>query len=171
MLKVGVEQYPDEQTLESVAYMESEPTSVDNLLHHPFPFFNAQMLAVIAFHLHDVDLGARAEKVLSSEPRTWTHHYAGTMGPVRIGLALCAAVAGELDRAVALCDQTERLLVDFDCRGLLPLFRTYYVEVLHRRGREPDRELARQLLDRVRGDAISLDSPALMVRAEELSEG
>ena len=184
MLRAGVEQYRDEQAwrigvaltlaldgrrAETMAVLEADPTTVDELLHHPFPFFNAQMLAVIAFHLDDAGLAARAAEVLRPEVGCWTHQYAGTMGPVSLGVALCAAVEGELDEALALCVETDRLLVHFGCRGLLPLLRLYYVEILHRRGRERDRARAAQLLEHIRADAATLGAPDLTARAEKLT--
>lgn len=134
-----------------------------------FPFLNACMCAVVTFHLDDVELAARTAAALGPYRDCWVHHYAGSLGPVSIGLALCAAVAGELDEAVVLCEETDRLLAGLGCKGLLPQFRTYYADILQRRGSPQDRRRASDLLHRVRLDAVDLQSPSLAARAEGLT--
>jgi len=66
---------------------------------------------------------------------------------VTIGLALCAAVAGDLDEAVAWCEETDRTLTRYGCGVMHPQFRSYYAQILLRRGSDGDEVFAAELLE------------------------
>ena len=139
------------------------------LVDHVFPFLNAVMCAVIAFHTDDAELGARTAAALGPHRDCWAHHHVGSLGPVSMALALCAAVNGEIDDAVAYCVEAERTLVAFRSNGPLPRFRLFYAEILLRRGSDDDRARAAHLLREVHRDAEELEAPRLAAMADELA--
>ncbi|MGH9164135.1 MAG: BTAD domain-containing putative transcriptional regulator [Acidimicrobiales bacterium] len=183
-LRAGIEVYPDEpawslgcamslatggrwaEARDALRVSRPDP---DALVDHVFPFLNTFMCAVVAFHLDEVELAGRCAVALGPYRSCWAHHYAGALGPVRLGLALCAAVAGEHDEAVALCEETDRVLIDLDGHGVRPLFHLYFAEVLIRRGTTRDRALAGDLLAQVRRDATERAEPSLVARAATIA--
>lgn len=184
VLSVGVDQYPDEQawrigyilalalvgrTADARDVLNANPLRLDELPDHVFPFFNAQMVAFIAFHLDDRHLAAQTAELLRPHGQCWAHQYAATIGPVSFAEAVCAAATGDLDAAVTLFEETEQRLVDLDCGGVLPHLRAYYAEILLRRGSHHDRGAATDLLQKVRRGAAQLDAPILAARADNLA--
>jgi ATP/maltotriose-dependent transcriptional regulator MalT len=83
-------------------------------------------------------------------------------------LAMCAATTGDLDESVALFEESDQLLAELGCHGLLPFLRLTYAEVLLRRASGDRRMRATQLLDQVRQGAAAIQAPDLIAQADEL---
>ena len=148
--------------------MNSDPPRPLELLDHVFPFFNAHMVAFIAFELDDARLAAETADALRPYLRSWAHQYANTLGPVSFAVAVCAAASGDIDDAVTTFEVTEEELIRYGCAGVLPHFRAYFAQVLLRRGSVEDRARAGALLREVRQGGADLDAPALVARADHI---
>lgn len=183
-LRRGMEIYPSEptwaiafamtlamdgRTEEARDVLRTDPPNPQELVDHVFPFLNPMMCAVIAFHCDDVELAGSAASALGPHGRCWAHLYLGSPGPVSLALALCAAVRGEIDEAVALCEEAEEVLLRSSSNGLLPCFRTYFAMILLRRGSAEDRLRACSLLQQARGGAEELEAPLLVARIDALA--
>ncbi|HWC11838.1 MAG TPA: BTAD domain-containing putative transcriptional regulator [Acidimicrobiales bacterium] len=183
-LDAGTDVYPDEpawaigyamvlamegREAEARDALQAQRPDPEDLVDHVFPFLNTMMCAVIAFQLDDVELAARTATALRPYQHLWVHHYAGTVGPVGLGVALCAATTGDLDESVSLFEEADRTTVALGCRGLLAQLRTFYAAVLARRGRQGDRERAADLLAWLRRDGTALAAPALLARGEQIA--
>lgn len=183
-LRTGTEQYPGERAWrlgyvlslalagrhsEARALLDADPPRPPELLDHVFPFFNAHMVAFIAFELDDARLAAETADALRPYLRSWAHQYANTLGPVSFAVAVCAAASGDVDDAVTMFEATEEDLMRYGCAGVLPHFRSYYAQVLLRRGSREDRSRAGALLHEVRRGAADLDAPALVSRADHIA--
>jgi hypothetical protein len=81
------------------------------------------------------------------------------LGPVTAYLAMCAATTGDLDESVALFEESDRVMAEFGCHGLLPFLRLTYAEVLLRRAAGNHRPRAMQLLEQVRQGATAIQAP------------
>jgi hypothetical protein len=145
-----------------------DPPDPLQLMDHVFPFFNVVICGITAFHGNDVELAARTAAALGPYGGCWAHHYVGSSGPAALVLALCAAVVGDLDGAVALCEETEAVLERCGCNGPLPRVRLYHAEILLRRGTPGDPARARELTEEVRRGAADLDAPHLAALADDL---
>ena len=183
-LRKGMELYPEEPTWvmgyamtlamagridEARDVVRMGGRSPQELVRHVFPFLNPMICAVIAFHCDDVELACSVESVLGAHRGRWAHHYVGSAGPVSFPLALCAAVRGEIDAAVALCEEAEDALLRFGSHGLLPVIRTYFAQILLQE-RSPDvRTRAGGLLRLARRGAEALDAPLLLARIDALA--
>ncbi|MDQ4134153.1 MAG: AAA family ATPase [Actinomycetota bacterium] len=183
-LRAGMDVYPDEpawsigyamalamdgRLAEARAAVDADPPDPDALVDHVFPFLNVFMTGVIAFHLDDGDLAARTAAAIRPFGACWVHHYAGSSGPLAVGLALCAAATGDLDESIRWFDRADRALIDFGCCGALPQVRAYHAEVLIRRSTEDDAHRAAELLQWIKRDAVEFAAPSLLARAEQLA--
>jgi hypothetical protein len=83
-------------------------------------------------------------------------------------LAMCAATTGDLDESVALFEETDQVLAESGCHGLLPFLRLTYAEVLLRRASGDHLTRALQLLDQVRRGAVAIQAPNLVAQADLL---
>jgi hypothetical protein len=93
------------------------------------------------------------------------------LGPVTAYLAMCAATTGNLDESVALFEESDRVMAEFGCHGLLPFLRLTYAEVLLRRAAGDHRPRAMQLLEQVRQGATAIQAPNLVAQADALAAG
>src|SRR4029453_17548399 len=93
------------------------------------------------------------------------------LGPVTAYLAMCAATTGNLDESVALFEESDRVMAEFGCHGLLPFLRLTYAEVLLRRAAGDHRPRAMQLLEQVRQGAPAIQAPNLVAQADALAAG
>jgi hypothetical protein len=84
-------------------------------------------------------------------------------------LAMCAATTGDLDESVALFEESDRVLAELGCHGLLPFLRLTYAEVLLRRASGNHSTRAMQLLDQVRQGAAAIQAPNLVAQADALA--
>ena len=158
----------DGRAEQAQAVLHADPPDPQSLVDHVFPFLNVMMCGVIAWHSADARLAARTLTALRPHRRCWVHHYVGSVGPVGLPLALCAAVLGDIEQAVALCEEAERVLVELGCNGLLPAVRAYYAQILLRRGSGDDRKRAANLLREARRGAEGIEAPDLVAAVERL---
>ena len=142
----------------------------DELIDDVLPFMAVSWLAWVPFHLDDARLAGRIAATLRPYRDYWAHPYSTVLGPVTIYLALCAATTGDLDESVALFEESDRVLAELGCHGLLPFLRLTYAEVLLRRPAGNRRTRAMQLLDQVRQGAAAIQAPNLVAQADELAE-
>ena len=142
----------------------------DELIDDVLPFMAVSWLAWVPFHLDDARLAGRIAATLRPYRDYWAHPYSTVLGPVTIYLALCAATTGDLDESVALFEESDRVLAELGCHGLLPFLRLTYAEVLLRRPAGNRRARAMQLLDQVRQGAAAIQAPNLVAQADELAE-
>ncbi|MDQ3895761.1 MAG: hypothetical protein M3326_00690, partial [Actinomycetota bacterium] len=183
-LRVGMDVYPAEPAWaigyamalamegrldEAREVLYADPPDVENLVNHVFPFLNASMCGVIAFHVHDPTLAARTATALRGHRHSWVHHYVGSMGPVALPLALSEAAVGHIDDAAALCEEAERVVAALGCDGVLPQLRTYHADILLRRGSPEDRLRAGGLLQDARRGAEAIDAHQLVARINDLT--
>jgi ATP/maltotriose-dependent transcriptional regulator MalT len=124
---------------------------------------------VVPFYLDDARLAGRIAATLRPYRDYWAHPYSTVLGPVTIYLAMCAATTGDLDESVALFEESDRVLAELGCHGLLPFLRLAYAEVLLRRAAGDRRARAVQLLDQVRQGAAAIQAPNLVAQADELA--
>jgi ATP/maltotriose-dependent transcriptional regulator MalT len=142
----------------------------DELIDDVLPFMAVSWLAWVPLYLDDARLAARIAATLRPYRDYWAHPYSTVLGPVTIYLALCAATTGDLDESVALFEESDRVLAELGCHGLLPFLRLTYAEVLLRRPAGNRRARAMQLLDQVRQGAAAIQAPNLVAQADELAE-
>jgi hypothetical protein len=141
----------------------------DELINDVLPFMAVSWLAWVPFHLDDARLAGRIAATLRPYRDYWAHPYSTVLGPVTIYLALCAATTGDLDESVALFEESDRVLAELGCHGLLPFLRLTHAEVLLRRAAGNRRTRAMQLLDQVRRGAAAIQAPNLVAQADELT--
>lgn len=99
----------------------------------------------LAFEIDDARLAAETVDALRPYLQSWAHQYANTLGLVSFAVAVCAAASGDVDDAVSVFESTEEDLIPYGCAGVLPHFRSYFAQVLLRRGSREDRARARAL--------------------------
>jgi class 3 adenylate cyclase len=141
----------------------------DELINDVLPFMAASWLAWVPLYLDDTQLAARIAATLRPYPAYWAHPYSTVLGPVTMYLAMCAATTGDLDESVALFEESDRVMAEFGCHGLLPFLRITYAEVLLRRAAGNRRPRAMQLLEQVRQGATAIQAPDLVAQADELA--
>jgi hypothetical protein len=120
-------------------------------------------------HLDDAPLAARIAATLHPYRDYWAHPYSTVLGPVTCYLAMCAATVGDLDESVALFEESDRVMAELGCHGLLPFLRLTYAEVLLRQPSGTWRSRAMQLLDQVRQGAAAIQAPDLVAQADALA--
>jgi ATP/maltotriose-dependent transcriptional regulator MalT len=141
----------------------------DELIDDVLPFMAVSWLAWVPLYLDDTRLAARIAATLHPYRDYWAHPYSTVLGPVTIYLAMCAATTGDLDESVALFEESDQLLAELGCHGLLPFLRLTYAEVLLRQPSGDRRRRAAQLLDQVRQGAATIKAPDLIAQAGELA--
>ena len=141
----------------------------DELINDVLPFMTVSWLAWVPLYLDDAPLAARIEAALHPYRDYWAHPYSTVLGPVTMYLAMCAATTGDLDESVALFEESDRVMTELGCHGLLPFLRLTYAEVLLRRPSGNRRTRAMQLLDQVRQGATAIQAPDLAAQADELA--
>jgi hypothetical protein len=141
----------------------------DELISDVLPFMAVSWLAWVPLYLDDARLAARIAATLRPYRDYWTHPYSTVLGPVTMYLAMCAATTGDLDESVALFEETDQVLAESGCHGLLPFLRLTYAEVLLRRASGDHLTRALQLLDQVRQGAVAIQAPNLVAQADELA--
>jgi class 3 adenylate cyclase/DNA polymerase III delta prime subunit len=141
----------------------------DELIDDVLPFMAVAWLAWVPLYLDDARLAARIAATLRPYRDYWAHPYSTVLGPVTMYLAMCAATTGDLDESVALFEESDQLLAELGCHGLLPFLRLTYAEVLLRRASGDRRRRAMQLLDQVRQGAAAIQAPDLVAQADELA--
>jgi ATP/maltotriose-dependent transcriptional regulator MalT len=183
LLKAGMEQYPDEPAwaigyalslamenhfAEATVVLQSYSPDIGRLLDHTFPMFNIHLAGLTAFHLGDIDLARRTADAVRPFRRCWAHQYAASIGPVALSSALCAATAGNLDEAIALCEQAEVALSATRSYGLMPVFHVYFAEILRRRGTSEDLELVSTFVEQLQREDKDGYGPDLSARIADL---
>jgi hypothetical protein len=141
----------------------------DELIDDVLPFMAVSWLAWVPFYLGDAPLAARIAATLRPYRDYWAHPYSTVLGPVTMYLAMCAATTGDLDESVALFEESDRIMAELGCHGLLPFFRLIYAEVLLREASGNRRTRAMQLLGQVRQGAAAIQAPHLVTQADELA--
>ena len=141
----------------------------DELLNDVLPFMAVSWLAWVPLYLDDAPLAARIAATLRPYRDYWAHPYSTVLGPITMYLAMCAATTGDLDESVALFEDSDQVLAELGCHGLLPFLRLVYAEVLLRRPSGNRRTRAMQLLDQVRQGATAIQAPSLAAQADELA--
>jgi class 3 adenylate cyclase/DNA polymerase III delta prime subunit len=141
----------------------------DELIDDVLPFMAVSWLAWVPLYLDDARLAARIAATLRPYRDYWAHPYSTVLGPVTMYLAMCAATTGDLDESVALFEESDQLLAELGCHGLLPFLRLTYAEVLLRRATGDRRSRATQLLEQVRQGAAAIQAPDLIAQADELA--
>jgi len=142
----------------------------DELINDVLPFMAVSWLAWVPLYLDDAQLAARIAATLRPYRDYWAHPYSTVLGPVTMYLAMCAATTGDLDESVALFEESDRVIAELGCHGLLPFLRLIYAEVLLRRASGDRRTRAMQLLDQVRQGATAIQAPNLAAQADELAD-
>ena len=141
----------------------------DELIDDVLPFMAVSWLAWVPLYLDDTQLAARIAATLRPYRDYWAHPYSTVLGPVTMYLAMCAATTGDLDESVALFEESDQVLADFGCHGLLPFLRLTYAEILLRQASGDRRTRAIQLLDQVRQGATAIQAPNLVAQADALA--
>ena len=141
----------------------------DELIDDVLPFMAVAWLAWVPFHLHDAPLAARIAATLRPYKDCWAHPYSTVLGPVTMYLAMCAATTGDLDESVTLFEESDRVMAELGCHGLLPFLRLTYAEALLREASGGNRTRALQLLEQVRQGAAAIQAPTLVAQAEALA--
>ena len=141
----------------------------EELLNDVLPFMAVSWLAWVPLYLDDAPLAARIAATLRPYRDYWAHPYSTVLGPITMYLAMCAATTGDLDESVALFEDSDQVLAELGCHGLLPFLRLVYAEVLLRRPSGNRRTRAMQLLDQVRQGATAIQAPSLAAQADELA--
>jgi class 3 adenylate cyclase len=141
----------------------------DELIDDVLPFMAVAWLAWVPLHLGDAPLAARIAAALRPYRDYWAHPYSTVLGPVTMYLAMCAATVGDLDESVALFEESDRVMAELGCHGLLPFLRLTYAEVLLRQPSGTRRSRAMQLLDQVRQGAAAIQAPDLVAQADALA--
>jgi ATP/maltotriose-dependent transcriptional regulator MalT len=141
----------------------------DELINDVLPFMAVSWLAWVPLYLDDARLAARIAATLRPYRDYWAHPYSTVLGPITMYLAMCAATTGDLDESVALFEESDRVLAERGCHGLLPFLRLTYAEVLLRRASGNHSTRAMQLLDQVRQGAAAIQAPNLVAQADALA--
>jgi hypothetical protein len=141
----------------------------DELIDDVLPFMAVAWLAWVPFHLRDAPLAARIAATLRPYQDRWAHPYSTVLGPVTTYLAMCAATTGDLDESVALFEESDRVMAELGCHGLLPFLRLTYAQALLRGASGGNRTRALQLLEQVRQGATAIQAPTLAAQAEALA--
>jgi hypothetical protein len=92
----------------------------DELLNDLFPFLAVSVLAWAFFYLNDAHAATRVVAALRPYRDYWAHPYTVVSGPVTMYLAMCVAATGDHDESVALFEESDRMLAELGCHGLLP---------------------------------------------------
>ena len=141
----------------------------DELIDDVLPFMAVAWLAWVPFYLDDAPLAARIAATLRPYRDYWAHPYSTVLGPVTMYLAMCAATTGDLDESVALFEESDRVMAELGCHGLLPFLRLTYAEALLRGASGDRRTRAMELLDQVRQGAAAIQAPQLVAQADALA--
>ena len=151
------------------AAVARRPLDAEGLTDDVFPLLASTSACLISFHLHLRPLAERVAATLEPHVAWWAHPYTTVAGPVSCWLALAVCEAGDATRAITLMERADADLSKCSGKGLLPLVRLHFAEVLRRRGAERDDERALALLDLVRQDATKIGAPALVSHADALA--
>lgn len=117
-------------------------------------------LAVVAYELGDVELGAMLVEQLTPHRQCWAHVNVFCEGPLEVHLGLALAATGQVDRAIAAVRRGRALLAEREVRSHSPWVSLYLARLLMGRGREDDvadaRTIATEAGDRARSMEMSV---------------